>query len=157
MGMAGPEGEGRVAEVTVGAVDYVLAGGVPVVRVFGATPAGQRCLVHLHGARPRLYIPLPGGLCAERDASGVQGFLSALHDRLDEALEPQWAGEREAAGPSRSQRPSRVEQCRLVRARPFYGFASERPFVAIVLRRPGDKRQAAAALERRGGLGGGRG
>ena len=153
--MAAPEGGGRVAEVTVGAVDYVLAGGVPVMRVFGATPAGQRCLAHLHGARPRLYIPLPGGLCAERDASGIQEFLSTLHNRLDEALEPQWAGGREAAGPSRSQRPSRVEDCRLVRARSFYGFSSERPFVAIVLKRPGDKRRAAAALERRGGLGGG--
>ena len=130
-------------------------GGVPVVRVFGATPAGQRCLVHLHGARPRLYVPLPGALCAERDASSVQRFLSALRDRLDEALEPRRGDGRAVAGPSRSRPQSRVEECRLVRARPFYGFASERPFVAIVVRRPGDKRRAAAALERKGGLGGG--
>jgi DNA polymerase zeta len=30
---------------------------VPVVRVFGATPAGQRACVHLHKAFPYLYVP----------------------------------------------------------------------------------------------------
>lgn len=150
-------GRGRVLEVSLGTMDYVMepgpGPGVPVVRVFGATPGGQRCLVHLHGARPRLYVPLPESLSAEGDVERAYGFMETLRGRLDEALQQQrTVGE---SGPSLRCRPSvcRVEECRLVRARSFYGYASERPFVAIVLRDPGDKRRAATALEQP--LGGG--
>merc|ERR1711965_319554 len=105
---AGAGGGGRVLEVALGAVDYVMepgpGPGVPVVRVFGATPGGQRCLVHLHGARPRLYVPLPESLSAEGDAERAYGFMETLRGRLDEALQQQrTAGE---SGPSLRRRPS---------------------------------------------------
>ena len=41
---------------------------VPVIRVFGATEAGQKVCAHVHGAFPYLYIEYHDGL------SPVEGF-----------------------------------------------------------------------------------
>ena len=51
---------------------------VPVIRVFGSTPAGQRVCLHVHGIFPYIYVPLPAG---EKD-----GFVYRLAASLDKAI-----------------------------------------------------------------------
>ena len=51
---------------------------VPVLRVFGSTPAGQKSCLHIHGIFPYLYVPLP--------AHDQPGYLYRLAASLDKAL-----------------------------------------------------------------------
>ena len=73
--------------VSVGGQPLPLSA-VPVVRVFGATPAGQRCCVHVHQAFPYCYVPYvddwpdPG----EGGDAAVRRQLHAVAAEVDELL-----------------------------------------------------------------------
>jgi DNA polymerase zeta len=57
---------------------------VPILRVFGSTPAGQRTTLHLHGLFPYLYVPFP-----EREATAARdggGFVYRLAASIDLAI-----------------------------------------------------------------------
>jgi DNA polymerase zeta len=51
---------------------------VPVLRIFGSTPAGQRTCLHLHGIFPYIYVPVP--------ANAQEGFIYRLAASIDKAL-----------------------------------------------------------------------
>ena len=53
---------------------------VPVICIFGATPAGQKSCVHVHGAFPYLLVP-----CLVVDPT--DGYLQQLARSIDQALQ----------------------------------------------------------------------
>ncbi|GFS12484.1 DNA polymerase zeta catalytic subunit [Elysia marginata] len=52
---------------------------VPVLRIFGSTPAGQKTCMHVHGVFPYLYVPYDGTQPADR-------YLRQFAASLDKAL-----------------------------------------------------------------------
>eukprot|EP00181_Compsopogon_caeruleus_P006790 CAMPEP_0184679314 /NCGR_PEP_ID=MMETSP0312-20130426/2150_1 /TAXON_ID=31354 /ORGANISM="Compsopogon coeruleus, Strain SAG 36.94" /LENGTH=1681 /DNA_ID=CAMNT_0027128683 /DNA_START=608 /DNA_END=5649 /DNA_ORIENTATION=- len=55
---------------------------VPVVRIFGSTPAGQKCCIHLHGVLPYFYIPLPNAMKPEE----AWNCADRIHSTLERAM-----------------------------------------------------------------------
>ncbi|KAK1171883.1 DNA polymerase zeta catalytic subunit-like [Acipenser oxyrinchus oxyrinchus] len=96
---------------------------VPVVRIFGATPAGQKTCLHLHGIFPYIYVPYDGyGQQPER-------YLRQVAFSIDRALNVSMGN------PSSS--VQHVFKMSLVSGMPFYGYhAKERQFMKIYLYNP---------------------
>ncbi|KAL4649072.1 DNA polymerase zeta catalytic subunit isoform X1 [Arapaima gigas] len=96
---------------------------VPVVRIFGATPAGQKTCLHLHGIFPYIYVPYDGyGQLPDR-------YLRQVAFSIDRALNVSMGN------PSSSLQ--HVFKIILVSGMPFYGYhAKEKQFMKIYLYNP---------------------
>ena len=57
---------------------------VPVIRIFGSTPKGQRTCLHIHGVLPYFYVPLPRHVVTDNN---TQGFARQFAIGLDTAIQ----------------------------------------------------------------------
>ena len=115
---------------------------VPVLRIFGPTPSGQKTCLHLHGILPYMFVPKP----EEADHT----FLFRLAASLDKALNiSMLAGlnkdSNENGAKSSQQHIYKIIE---VRARPFYGYhPREHMFYKIYFYNPWLIKRAADILQ----------
>ncbi|XP_069090700.1 DNA polymerase zeta catalytic subunit isoform X2 [Pleurodeles waltl] len=96
---------------------------VPVVRIFGATPAGQKTCLHLHGIFPYIYVPYDG------HGQDPDRYLRLVAFSIDRALN--------VALGNLSSAVQHVFKISLVSGMPFYGYhEKERQFMKIYLYNP---------------------
>ncbi|XP_073483194.1 DNA polymerase zeta catalytic subunit isoform X1 [Aquarana catesbeiana] len=108
---------------------------VPVVRVFGATPAGQKTCLHLHGVFPYLYVPYDGYGQQNTDRSLRQVAFS-----IDRALN--------VALGNPSANVQHVFKITVVSGIPFYGYnEKERQFMKIYLYNPAMVKRVSELLQ----------
>lgn len=84
---------------------------VPEIRIFGATEAGQRCCIHLHGTLPYVYIEYEGKVGPEE----IQSYIN----RLARAINACMAASLGRKDPHKSLFIAFVVP---VKGTPFYGF-----------------------------------
>ncbi|ETS63148.1 hypothetical protein PaG_02928 [Moesziomyces aphidis] len=86
---------------------------VPILRIFGATPAGQRVCIHVHNVFPYCYIQYKGSL----DPDDVLRYIHRLGRELNAAMAASLR--RNAADPEANQFIAAIHLCKGIN---FYGY-----------------------------------
>ncbi|OWF40745.1 DNA polymerase zeta catalytic subunit-like [Mizuhopecten yessoensis] len=105
---------------------------VPVIRVYGATPAGQKTCMHVHGVFPYLYVPYDGTQPWDR-------YMRLFASSVDKAVN--------VAQGHPTSNIQHVYKITLVSGIPMYGYHDkEQQFLKIYLYNPGIVRKVADLL-----------
>ncbi|KAF9973811.1 DNA polymerase zeta [Actinomortierella ambigua] len=86
---------------------------VPVLRVFGANEAGQKCCLHIHRAYPYFYVPYEG----ELDETSLNTYIHTLGLSLNRAATLSYGGD-----PNNLRKSQYVAAIIPVKGVPFYGY-----------------------------------
>lgn len=86
---------------------------VPVIRIFGATPAGQRVCAHIHGVFPYCYIPYRGSLKPD----SVLSYIHRLGRELNIAIAASLRRD-----PNDMEKAQFIAAIHLCKGVPFYGY-----------------------------------
>jgi DNA polymerase zeta len=96
---------------------------VPVVRIYGSTPAGQKACLHLHQVFPYFYVPYDEDL--PQDIKEALAYVRCLASAVEKAMK---------LTNNMAAKKQHVHSCSLVRARKYYGYhPAEQLFIKIVL------------------------
>lgn len=91
---------------------------VPILRLYGTTPAGQKCSVALHNAYPYFFINIPESVLNQHDTyEKLTAYAVQLAHALNRATHLNLG--------SKSKDPQYVHMVSIVQAKPFYGYSPD--------------------------------